>query len=127
MPGDINVEIKGTEEFARAMERAGQALRSPIVTQAMQTAALLVASSAKSNVPVDTGRLRASIIPVVELTGSTVRGIVGTNVIYGPYVEQPGPVRASGRRPWLEPALRENQARIEAFLLVAIMEAMKAK
>ena len=126
MPGLINVEIKGTEEFAAAMERGQRVLQSAKVAQAMQAAALLVMSSARLNVPVDTGRLRSSIISVIEFAGKTVRGIIGTNVIYGSFVEQPGPVRASGKRPWLEPALAENQARIEAFLLVAIMEAMKA-
>lgn len=120
----INVEIKGTEEFAAAMRRGKRVLQSGKVSQAMQTAALLVATSAKTNVPVDTGRLRASVIPVVEFGGNAMRGVVGTNVVYGPHVERPGPVRASGRRPWLEPALLENQARIEAFLLVAIMEAI---
>ncbi len=122
----INVKIKGTEEFAAAMQRGKRVLQSAKVAQAMQTAALLVVSSARLNVPVDTGRLRSSVIPVVEFGGKTVRGIIGTNVVYGPFVEQPGPVRASGRRPWLEPALAENQARIEAFLAVAIMEALKA-
>lgn len=125
MGGDIKVEIKGTEQFARAMERGRRVLRSPVVIQAMQTAALLVSYSAKTNVPVDTGRLRASIQTALEDSGGVVRGIVGTNVVYGPYVEQPGPVRASGRRPWLEPALRENQRRIEAFLAMAIMEALR--
>ena len=125
MPPDISVEIKGTEEFAAAMERGQRVLRSARVAQAMRTAAMLVTSSARRNVPVDTGRLRASVIPVVQFGGKTVQGIIGTNVVYGPFVEQPGPVRASGRRPWLEPALVENQARIEAFLAVAIMEALK--
>ena len=125
MPDLISIEIKGLEEFQRKMEKAAREVRGKRVVQAIQVATLLVQRSAKLNVPVDTGRLRASIIPVVE-TGAAVRGIVGTNVVYGPFVEQPGPVRASGRRPWLEPALAENQARIEAFLLVAIVEAMKA-
>jgi len=38
-------------------------------------------------VPVDTGRLRASIVPTVEPYGETLRGIVGTNVKYAPYQE----------------------------------------
>lgn len=125
MPDLINVEIRGTLEFAAAMQRGQRVLQSARVAQAMQTATLLVMSSARLNVPVDTGRLRSSIIPVIEFAGKAVRGIIGTNVVYGPFVEQPGPVRASGRRPWLEPALVENQARIEAFLAVAIVEALK--
>jgi len=47
---------------------------------------LLIARDAKKNAPVDTGRLRASIIPVLEnLTAEIVAGgkeIVGTNVDY---------------------------------------------
>jgi len=146
MADDIHVKIKGLEEFQRKMEQAVLALRGPKIVTAIQTATLLIQRSAKINVPVDTGRLRASIIPTVDAEGAVVSGkysptyatytplgaasavvsgIVGTNIVYGPYVERPGPVRASGRRPWLEPALMENQSRIEAFLAVAIVEAMK--
>lgn len=42
---------------------------------------------AKERTPVDTGRLRSSISGQVEGTGTGVRGRVGTNVEYAPYVE----------------------------------------
>ena len=38
-------------------------------------------------IPVDTGRLRASITPQIATHGPTLRGVVGTNTEYGPYHE----------------------------------------
>ena len=54
---------------------------------AMRDSTLYVTRDAKKNAPVDTGRLRASITPEVSTAGETVQGVVGSNVMYAPYVE----------------------------------------
>ena len=53
------------------------------VEQAMKEAVLIVEADAKSNTPVDTGRLRASITNEVrKIAGAVLEGRVGTNVDY---------------------------------------------
>jgi phage gpG-like protein len=53
----------------------------------MREATLLVVNEAKQRAPVDTGRLRASITPEVRREDGGVVGIVGSNVVYAPYME----------------------------------------
>lgn len=53
----------------------------------MQKATLGVTRDAKKNAPVDTGRLRASITPSVQIKQATVEGVVGSNVVYAPTME----------------------------------------
>jgi HK97 gp10 family phage protein len=69
------------------MQQAVKDLRGTPIQNAMRDATLLVTRDAKKNSPVDTGRLRASITPQVDVSAETVRGIVGSNVTYAPYVE----------------------------------------
>lgn len=63
------------------------ALTGPEMVQTMRTATLIVTNAAKVNAPVDTGRLRASITPSVTATTDAIQGVVGSNVVYAPYVE----------------------------------------
>jgi hypothetical protein len=55
--------------------------------EAMRDSTLLVVRDARKNAPVDTGRLRASIVPEVRRRERTIEGIVGSNVVYAPYME----------------------------------------
>jgi len=115
---ELDVDLEGFEDVQANLARMAQQMRmgSPAFTGVMQKATLLVTRAARINAPVDTGRLRASITPEVrEGTGSVV-GVVGSIVEYAPHVEQPGPVRRTGRRPYLEPALRENRNEILRIL-----------
>ena len=113
---DLKAEIKGLKETQANMTRIVRELRGRPMLNAMRKATLLVQRAAKRNAPVDTGRLRASITPEVSMRGKVLQGIVGTNVIYAREVEQPGPVRRTGRRPYLQPALEENQRQIADIL-----------
>jgi hypothetical protein len=69
---------------------------------------------AKQNAPVDTSRMETSVGYKVEGTFGEVTGFVGTNVVskkgfsYPAKMDQPGPVRGKGRRPWLTPAVSEH-------------------
>ena len=112
----LSAEIKGLRETQKAMENIVKELHGSSVLNAMRSATLWVERNARMNAPVDTGRLRASIWPEVKTAGNQVLGIVGTKVVYGAKMEQPGPVRRSGRRPYLKPALIENQERIFKLL-----------
>jgi phage gpG-like protein len=92
-PIDIDAEILGLKEVAEKLDQlASEAGHGSFtLTGALQEstgkAALLVTRSARKNAPVDTGRLRASITPEVVTRDNVVRGIVGSNVKYAPYME----------------------------------------
>lgn len=119
------MEIKGLKEAQAAMVNVVRELHGSTILEAMRTATLIVQRAAKINAPVDTGRLRASITPEVRRTGLQVLGVVGTNVVYGAKVEQPGRVRRSGRRPYLRPALTENKEKIIRLLDSAVGEIVR--
>jgi len=135
----IDIEIRGLKETQANMERIVRDLRGEPYLNAMRRATLLVQRSAKIKAPVDTGRLRASITPEVRMQGNLVTGVVGSNVKYAPFVElgfRPHfvPQQYIGRwarrhgkgdtglfvggkaQPYLEPALKENEARIVRML-----------
>ena len=53
----------------------------------MRQATTIVTRDARLNAPVDTGRLRASIMPSVRSSSFGTVGVVGSNVEYAPYQE----------------------------------------
>jgi len=67
---------------------------------------------------VDTGRLRQSITHDVEQDGSTVVGKVGTNLLYGKFLELGTSKMAP--RPWLRPSLEVNKQKIKEIIVSAI-------
>lgn len=79
---EISIEVRGLEETARRMEQAVTDLQGTPIVGAMRESTLLVERYAKIGAPVDTGRLRASITPVVVSMAGEVKGIVGSNVAY---------------------------------------------
>lgn len=114
---ELNVNessVKELREVQKEVERKLKELTGGPMVQAMRQSTLLVSRSAKINAPVDTGRLRASITPSVTATADSVKGIVGSNVKYAPYVEL-------GTRPhWPPIAALETWARshgTSAFLV----------
>lgn len=87
MPANTRLETKAFRLLQDIMERRIRALRGDRLLNAMRSVTLEVQRRAKQNAPVDTGRLRASIIPDVVTRGNVVRGIVGSNVVYAPFME----------------------------------------
>lgn len=59
-----------------------------------------------------------------EVNEATLVGEVGTNVVYGKYLEFKDP--AKGGRPWLSRAWSEAQPKVEAALLAAIQRVFPA-
>jgi hypothetical protein len=74
----------------------------------MRKSVIDVTRWAKQNAPVDLGRLKASIAYRVEPRFGNVKGAVGSNVTYAPFVEVRGQPRGVGRIPWLRPAVEEH-------------------
>jgi hypothetical protein len=52
----------------------------------MQLAVLQAHRFVSSNIEVDTGRTKNSVFPEVRAAGNGVEGVLGTNVVYSPWV-----------------------------------------
>jgi phage gpG-like protein len=83
----IKGQAKGLVQTKRNMEKTVAGLHGPDFLKAMQEVTLTVANDAKRLAPVDTGRLRASITPEVRQVANFTQGVVGSNVVYAPYME----------------------------------------
>lgn len=92
--------VEAIKEMAAAREQIEQQLN-----KAMEKALLTIEADAKKNCPVDEGRLRASITHAIDQDGYEVKGRVGTNVDYAPYVHNGTGIYAldgNGRKtPWV--------------------------
>lgn len=117
---DMRAEVRGLEKLQKTTERFVAEMEGGLFLQAMRKATLIVQRTAKRKVPVDTGRLRASITPEVRKTQTSWVGVVGSNVQYAPYVEL-GTVRMAAR-PYLQPAITENQREIFDILGNAVAQ-----
>lgn len=113
----LDTTVRGLIETQKKLEQAAAETHGEPIITAMHRATLLVERSAKINAPVDTGHLRASIASEVRVEGqggSTVTGVVGSNVLYSGFMEL-------GTRPhWMPIGAIQVWARrhgIDAFLV----------
>ena len=98
----LQLEVEGLKELQRGTMMIIKDLHGDEIFDAMRDSTLKIqrrvmrgppggrgapGSTPAGYIPVDTGRLRASISPIVQAYGPVVRGIVGTNIEYGPYHE----------------------------------------
>ena len=99
----IDIDFRKIKRLQKAIRRA-PALITEELGNAVRDLVLLVEAEAKKLCPVDTGKLRASITPVIE---SWAAGYVGTNTNYAPHVEYG--TRKMDAQPFLEPAFLEGK------------------
>ena len=99
----IDIDFRKIERLQKAIKRA-PALITEELGNAVRDLVLLVEAEAKKLCPVDTGKLRASITPVIE---SWAAGYMGTNTHYAPHVEYG--TRKMDAQPFLEPAFLEGK------------------
>lgn len=115
----VRIEVKGLEKLQEDMEREARELPDGL-EGAMGKAVLAVEGEAKKRATkrpgpiVRTGRLRASIQPKVEKIGGGVRGTVGSDVVYAPYVELG--TRRAPPYPYLWPAFQATKGKVEKIL-----------
>lgn len=131
IPKNIRIEVKGLKELQKKNTEAIKALEGTPMVRIMQKATLWVTADAKRppNMPVDTGRLRASITPKIErvmfLGENRVRGIVGSNVFYAPYQELG--TRFMKGRFFLKKALDKNRERIGLLIQKFAVDVARGK
>lgn len=80
---DLHIQLEGLEEVTGMLNRLGEGAERGL-EQGLLRGGEAVRAEAVANAPVDTGRLRQSIV-VEQTDGTSVT--VGTNVEYGIYVE----------------------------------------
>jgi HK97 gp10 family phage protein len=114
----FKVEIIQGKELAEKFAKAGKTVTDKI-DKALFKAGLVVERSAKQIVPVDTGRLRASI--ATRLVPGNAE--VGTRVEYAKFVEFG--TNRQRPQPYLQPALINNQDQIKLILHTGLVDAMQ--
>lgn len=123
-PEEIPARVDaGIDKFLR---QAGEFLRADIVRNRLNKprTGKATASGIASGPPqypqvlsVKTGRLRNSIGYTIEKTPTGSRMRLGTNIFYGEIWER----KQIGDRQWLEPAIRDNEKKLEDKFGVAVM------
>ena len=83
----LGIEIRGLKALQAKAAQMIEDLHGRPMLDGMRRATMLVTKDGKILSPVDTGLLRSSITPEVELEGFTVLGVVGSVVFYAPYQE----------------------------------------
>ena len=114
----IDIDFRKIERLQTAMKRM-PGLITEELGNAVRDLVLLVEAEAKKLCPVDTGKLRASITPVIE---SWAAGYIGTNTEYAPYVEFG--TRKMAAQPFLEPAFLEGKKQASKVFGQAIARAI---
>lgn len=95
----ITVQVTGLEQ---AMRKLSPKVARDAAKRGMTKATINAASQAKRNASgrpgpnVDTGRLRSSITSDVRDGGSSIEGVIGSNVIYARIQELGGTITAKG-------------------------------
>lgn len=82
----VNVTISGNQAVLNKL-RGLPSQAISVVADEVEATTMDIHRDAVARVPVDTGRLKGSLTPVVLREGEKVIGEVGTNVKYAPYVE----------------------------------------
>jgi hypothetical protein len=84
----MKIEINGLNDTEDDISRIEDEIGGAPMLRIMRDAAMLVTRDAKMLVPVDIGRLRASITPEVRQMGRTFNGVVGSTVVYAKAIEE---------------------------------------
>ena len=114
----VDINFRKIDRLQTAMKQM-PGLITEELGNAVRDLVLLVEAEAKKLCPVDTGKLRASITPVIE---SWAAGYIGTNTEYAPYVEFG--TRKMTAQPFLEPAFLEGKKQASKVFGQAIARAI---
>tara|TARA_B100001123_G_C14516497_1_gene712547 strand:- start:165 stop:515 length:351 start_codon:yes stop_codon:yes gene_type:complete len=111
----MGIEIRGGDAFKSTLQKIAE--KHPVtLDQALDDTADAISLEAQRIVPVDTGRLRASI----NVKREFLVKVIGTNVKYAPFVEygQPeGTGPSGGPKPFMRPAYEKHRRRVAEFFM----------
>lgn len=113
MAVEITCNLKGVEEFKKAVEKLDSAMQRQIHEQLAKWAAN-VKDAAKQLAPVRTGYLRSSLY--AEIQGWTAK--IGAEASYAGFVEFG--TRYMQARPYIYPALQRHLPQLEQIILEAL-------
>ncbi len=114
----IDIDLRKIARLQQAMREMPEIITEEL-GKAVRDLMLIVEAKAKELCPVDTGKLRASITPVIQ---SWAEAYVGTNTEYAPYVEFG--TKHMAAQPYLEPAFLEGQKQASKVFGKAISRAI---
>jgi len=109
----MGITIKGGDAFKSILQKIADE-HPEVLDAALDDTADAMSLEAQRIVPVDTGRLRASI----NVKREFLVKVIGTNVKYAPYVEYGSPEGTGpngGPRPFMRPAFENNRRRVAEF------------
>jgi hypothetical protein len=109
----MGITIKGGDQFKSILQKIADE-HPEVLDAALDDTADAMSLSAQIQVPVDTGRLRASI----NVKREFLVKVIGTNVKYAPHVEYGSPEGTGpngGPRPFMRPAFENNRRRVAEF------------
>lgn len=109
---DITVEIKGLEKVLAKLNK--ELYAGPLRTFWLR-AAMAVQGRAREKSPVDTGRLRSSIVYEVDSASPPLYAKVGSDVFYAPYQEF-GTGRGVPARHYLQGGADDSMSDIEMYV-----------
>jgi len=116
---NVTVNVSGLEGLKANLDRIGRNMDAELAKAAKDGMIIYVEGPAKRNTPVDTGRLRSSIVTVAD--SETVA--TGTNVDYAPFQEF-GTSRMKAHA-FLRPAFDEGKSRVIDHISKEIAKAGK--
>ena len=111
----MGIEIRGGDAFKNKIEELRN-FYPEILDLALDDTADAISLGAQRIVPVDTGRLRASI----NIKRDYLVKTIGTNVEYASFVEFGSPIGTGengGPMPYLRPAFETNKGRVSEFFM----------
>ena len=111
----MGIRIKGGEKFKSLIQELAEK-RPDVMDAALDDTADAMSLEAQRIVPVDTGRLRASI----NVKREFLVKVIGTNVEYAPHVEYGSPEGtgpSGGPKPFMRPAFENNRRRVAEFFI----------
>ena len=113
----ISVTIEGLKEYQDKLKEMPFALRRGLA-DAIKKSALLVEGQGKINAPVDTGRLRASILTEIE----PLRATVSPTVSYAVFVHEG--TRYIRSRPFMYDAVQQTKDEINDIFISEIKKSI---
>ena len=115
----LEIQIKTTKETETMLKKFPERVRPALVSAMQQGAAFLEAETKKSfgtgSYPkVRTGHLKRSIYNKVYERAANVIGVIGTEVIYGKFLEEG--TKHMKARPFLRPTVERNETKLSTFI-----------